>query len=270
MTRLLLLFCFCCWSFFLSAQLMTQPLNIGQQHSFHSSILGEDRALNVYLPSSYHPDSSTTYPVLYVLDGGLDEDFLHISGLTQFGSMPWIQLLPEHIVVGIVNVDRKRDFTYPSTVEEDVRDFPTTGKSAPFIQFIKEEVQPLINKTYPTHQQNTLIGQSLGGLLATQILLEQPELFDQYIIVSPSLWWDAGKLLQKSPTQPTKAPAVYIAVGKEGPIMQQAAKKLYRKLKALPQHQRALTFQYFPKNDHGDVLHLAVYQAFEFLFSPKK
>lgn len=267
--RLLLMVC-CFWTSVLLGQLQTHPLTIGQQHQFHSTILGEERQLNVYLPTHYHPDSSQKYPVIYVLDGGLEEDFLHISGLTQFGSMSWINLLPEVIVVGIVNIDRKRDFTFPTTVEKDQQDFPTTGQSAPFIQFIKEELQPLINKTYPTTGQNTLLGQSLGGLVATQILLEQPDLFDQYIIVSPSLWWDAQSLLKKTPIQAAKAPAVYIAVGKEGPIMQRTAKQLYKKMKALPLHQRAIHFKYFPKNDHGDVLHLATYHAFDYLFPSKK
>ncbi|MGH1335863.1 MAG: alpha/beta hydrolase [Aureispira sp.] len=270
MSRLLLLLIGCCWSFILVAQLQTQPLTIGAQHQLNSTLLGEERQLNVYLPVHYHPDSSHQYPVLYVLDGGLDEDFLHISGLTQFGSLSWINLLPEVIVVGVVNVDRKRDFTFPTTVEQDQQDFPTTGQSAPFIQFIKEELQPLIDQNYPTNGQNTLLGQSLGGLLATQVLFEQPDLFDQYIIVSPSLWWDAQSLLQKTPIQAKKAPAIYIAVGKEGPVMQRTAKQLYKKMKTLPLHQRAIRFKYYPKNDHGDVLHLAAYGAFEFLFLPKK
>lgn len=270
MTRLLCLLFFCWTSSLLPAQTSTQDLVIGQQHRFSSTILQEERLLNVYLPLSYHPDSAHQYPVLYVLDGGLDEDFLHLSGLTQFGSLSWINLLPEVIVVGIINIDRKRDFTFPSTDEQDLKDFPTTGHSAPFIQFIKEEVQPLIEATYTTNGQNTLLGQSLGGLLATQILFEQPDLFHQYIIVSPSLWWDQQSLLKKTPVQAKTPPAIFVAVGKEGPVMQRTAKQLYRKMKALPQHQSAINFQYFPKNDHGDVLHLAAYKAFESLFITKK
>ncbi len=254
----------------LLAQETTQPLTIGQQHRFTSILLGEERQLNVYLPTSYHPDSSQQYPVLYVLDGGLDEDFIHISGLTQFGSLSWINLLPEVIVVGIVNVDRKRDFTYKTSLPDQQMRYPTTGFSAAFIQFLAQEVQPLINRSYRSNGHNTLLGQSLGGLLATQILLEQPDLFDQYLIVSPSLWWDNQSLLQKTPVSPKNPPAVFIAVGKEGRVMRSVAKKLYRKLKALPQQQRAVAFRYFPKHNHGDVLHNAAYKGFEWLFVPKK
>lgn len=133
-----------------------------------------------------------------MLDGSLDEDFIHISGLVQFGSFYWINLVPESIVVGISNVDRKRDFTYPSNNLIDKKELPTSGKSAVFISFIEKELQPLINDKYNTNNTKTLIGRSLGGLLATEILFEKPNLFNNYVIVSPSLWWDDELLLKKN------------------------------------------------------------------------
>lgn len=120
------------------------PLTIGDQLVFHSSVLDQDRTLNVYLPVTYHPDSAHLYPVIYLLDGSMHEDFIHIAGIVQFGSYPWIDLMPECIVVGISNIDRKHDFTYPTTVKQDKEDFPTTGGSAPFIECLSKEIQPLI------------------------------------------------------------------------------------------------------------------------------
>ncbi len=55
-----------------------------------------------------------------------------------------IRILPPSIVVGISNVDRKRDFTLPTTIQKDKEDFPTTGESAKFISFIEKELQPYI------------------------------------------------------------------------------------------------------------------------------
>ena len=109
--------------------------SIGKTISIHSSVLKEERVLNVYLPQDYSADGSKTYPVIYLLDGSKDEDFIHIAGIVQFGSFSWINMLPETIVVGIANVDRKRDFTYPSQNTLDQEEFPTSGKSARFIQF---------------------------------------------------------------------------------------------------------------------------------------
>ena len=242
------------------------PISIGEQVTFHSEILGEDRILNLYLPQGYSPDSLKTYPVIYLLDGSMDEDFIHIAGLVQFGAFSWINLIPETIVVGISNVDRKRDFTYPTTIEQDKLDFPTTGGSANFIDFIEKELQPFIDQNYKTNKVKTIVGQSLGGLLATEILIKKPDLFDNYVIISPSLWWDNESLLSM-PLEPyTTQKSIFIGVGKEGSIMEKDAKALHKKMAKLKSEKVKLYFQFFKEQDHGDVLHLAAYKAFESIF----
>lgn len=242
------------------------PLSIGEKIELKSEILNENRFLNIYLPNGYSKDSLKTYPVIYLLDGSIDEDFIHISGLVQFGSFSWINIIPKSIVVGISNIDRKRDFTFPTNNKKDKKDFPTTGKSEDFINFIEKELQPFIEKNYKTNSVNTLIGQSLGGLLATEILFKNPDLFDNYIIVSPSLWWDDESLLKYTPTLYTSKKSIYIAVGKEGPIMERTAQELFDKLNLQKKKNTKLYFDFFEKQNHGDALHLAVYDAFEKLF----
>ena len=116
--------------------------SIGKTIRLQSAVLNEERTLNVYLPLSYTTDSLKQYPIIYLLDGSQDEDFIHIAGLVQFGSFPWINMLPESIVVGIGNVDRKRDYTYPSQSALDREEFPTSGKSAAFMTFIEKELKP--------------------------------------------------------------------------------------------------------------------------------
>lgn len=238
------------------------PLVIGETLTFHSEILQEERKLNIYLPQNYGADSTKSYPVIYVLDGSLDEDFIHIAGLVQFCSFSWINTLPETIVVGIANVDRQRDFTYPTRHEQDQKDFPTSGKSAAFIDFIAEEVQPQINSQYRTTDSQMLIGQSLGGLLAAEILAKRPELFDQYVIVSPSLWWDDQSLLKQYNSKITSVKSIYIAVGKEGEIMERDAKSLYDTVMEQAGPQLQTHFKFYETKTHGDVLHQAVYDAF--------
>lgn len=247
----------------------TEPLSIGETVGFRSDILDEDRILNIYLPYGYNGDSLKTYPVIYLLDGSIDEDFIHIAGLVQFGSFSWIDMLPESIVVGISNVDRKRDFTFPTMNIQDKKDFPSTGKSEKFISFIEKELQPLIETRYNVGAHKTLIGQSLGGLLATEILMKKPDLFDNYIIVSPSLWWNDGSLLKHNPKAYSSKKSIYIGVGKEGQGMEEAAEALYKKLKLLKNENTDLHFKYFPQHDHGDVLHSAVYNAFDVIFGKK-
>ena len=259
----------------ISAQDKTQNYNseslaIGQQLTLSSEVLDENRILNIYLPSSYEKDTTKKYPVIYLLDGSMDEDFIHIAGLVQFGSFSWINMIPESIVVGISNVHRKRDFTYPTQNDKDKIDFPTTGGSQKFIEFMTKELQPIIDKEYRTNKIKTLIGQSLGGLLATEVLFKRPEIFDNYIIISPSLWWDDGSLLNYTPETYDANKSVYIAVGKEGDIMEKAAKDLYDKLNLSKRENTDLYYNFFEKQNHGDALHLAVYDAFEKIFKNRE
>ena len=246
------------------------PLQIGDRVQLHSKVLSEERILNIYLPHGYSPDSVKTYPVIYLLDGSIDEDFIHIAGIVQFGSYPWINMVPESIVVGVSNVDRKRDFTYPTTNRELKEEFPTTGGSEHFISFIESELQPYVNRHYKVDgTSRTIIGQSLGGLVATEILFKKPDLFDHYIIVSPSLWWDDESLLQYTPVNYTSNKSVFVGVGKEGEIMERVARQLHKKVEASDSKTK-LYFQYFEESDHADVLHIAVYRAFQHMFWKKE
>lgn len=265
-----LLICFICTSFFGMSQEKTTPLSIGETISFESEILGEIRTLNIYLPLNYHPDSAKTYPVIYLLDGSLDEDFIHVAGLVQFGSFSWINMIPETIVVGISNVDRQRDYTFKVKDKTYLENFPTSGGSEKFIEYIEKEVQPKIQDHYKTNESKTLIGQSLGGLLATEILLKHPELFDNYFIISPSLWWDNELLLDFDPKNYTTNKSIYIAVGKEGDIMESEAMGLYLKLLKIKKENTRLFFQFFEEHNHGDVLHQALYDGFLKVFEIEK
>lgn len=256
---------------FVNAQIINQEeFSIGETIEIESKILNENRTINIYLPNNYKKDSLKKYPVLYLLDGSADEDFIHISGLVQFCSFSWINIISESIVVGIGNVDRKRDFTYPSTMEIDRKEFPTSGKSKKFMDFISHELQNLISKNYRITNEKTIIGQSLGGLLVSEILFKRPELFDNYIIISPSLWWDNEKLLKYELAKSFEGKSVYVGVGKEGADMERLAQSLFYKLTLEKKDEIKLFFGYFEGQNHGDTLHLAVYDAFGKLFKKKE
>lgn len=247
-----------------------QPFVLGEIRHIQSEILGEDRLLNIYLPEGYKQDDTTHYPVIYLLDGSANEDFIHIAGLAQFANFEWVNLLPKSIIVGIANVDRRRDFTFPTHDTGDIRLAPTFGGAEKFIGFIEMELQPFIANTYKINNSKTLIGQSLGGLLATEILYKKPYLFTDYIIVSASLWWDKESLLKTKPAilaadykQPT---SVYIAVGNERDDMVTEADKLYKILQSPGKKNLKLHVQHFDKENHATILHRAVYAAFEWQY----
>ncbi len=240
---------------------------LGEVVNLKSDILNENRTLNVYLPHTYHRDPNKKYPVIYLLDGAKDEDFIHVAGLVQFGNFPWVELLPEAIVVGIANTDRKRDFTYPTTVEKDKQEFPTTGGSANFIAFLKNEVVPYIESNYKASETSTIVGQSLGGLLLSEILWKHSKIFDNYIVISPSLWWDKESLLSQKPLRALEPEqAVFIAVGQEGPNMERVARELTQALRKNNEGHAHIHFQYFGQLNHATILHLALYDAFQTLF----
>jgi|SRR5665213_2809257 len=244
-----------------------KPFVLGTIEEIQSTKLSEKRTLNIYLPEGYKENDTTRYPVIYLLDGSADEDFIHICGIVQFFNM--MDMMPKTIVVGIANVDRKRDFTYQTTIEKDKKAYPTTGGSEKFIGFIEQELEPFIEKKYKTNSSRILIGQSLGGLLAVEILYKKPSLFNTYIIVSPSLWWDNESLLLKSPEVLNlsfqQKTTVYIAVGNEGDVMVGDAKRLEKILKKDDKGNLNVVYSYFQDENHATILHQAVYRALEML-----
>lgn len=259
----------------------SKPFVLGVIEEIQSKELGEKRILNIYLPEGYTADDATKYPVIYLLDGSADEDFIHIAGLVQFNSFEWVNQVPKSIVVGIATVDRRRDFTFPTTIEKDKKRYATSGHSDPFIAFIEKELQPFIDKKYKTTDSKTIIGQSLGGLLETEILLKKPTLFNKYVIVSPSIWWNNGSILnlesailQENFSQQTD---IYFAVGKEGltpteipRVMEVDANLLSEKIKASKSKNIKVYFDYFPQENHATILHPAVSNSFRFFYPIKQ
>lgn len=244
-----------------------QKFEIGITEALHSEILKEDRFLNMYFSGEGSIDSisssSQKLPVIYLLDGSKDEDFLHVVGIVQFLTM--MGFMEPTVVVGIANVDRKRDFTFPTTIKEDLEAFPTTGHSSQFIEFLEKEVIPFVQKKYPIQTQGTIVGQSLGGLLATEILLTKPQLFSTYIIVSPSLWWDNESLLIKAPellkTHTFNKTHVIVSVGKEHEVMVKDAETFAGVLQKSGIANLISTYNYMPDEDHATILHNCVYKC---------
>ncbi len=250
---------------------VVEDLKIGEKVTLNSKILNEKRILNIYLPQTY--DKTKTYPVIYILDGSMNEDFLHLVGLQHFFNMQF--KMPDFIIVGIANVDRKRDFTYHTDLKDLQKDYPTTGHSDKFIEFVEKELQPFINKNYKTDKTKYIIGQSLGGLLATEILLNKPELFTHYFIISPSLWWDDESLLNKANSllyaQKDDERFVYVSVGKnEHKTMVKDADSLYQVFKNSGKKNLKLEYNLMTDDNHATILHKSVYEGFLKLFPYKE
>ena len=255
----------------------TDSLTIGVSEKFFSTILNEKRTINIYLPENYNQNDTVKYPVIYILDGGIKEDFFHITGIVQYNTQPWINRFPRSIVVGIENSNRQRDFTFPVSnldflekVGFKKEKFPVYGGSANYISFLENELLPYIRDKFKTNQERTIIGESLAGLMATEILMKHPDLFNTYIISSPSLWWgnevllkDADNLLNEHLKTQIKV-CVIAPNKKEDKMMYNDAKSLYKSVKR--NENISSFFVYLPDELHSTVIHLAVYNAFKMIY----
>lgn len=125
----------------------TKPFVLGVIEEIESKQLAEKRILNIYLPEGYDKNDTVKYPVIYLLDGSADEDFIHIAGLVQFNSFSWVNHMPKSIVVGIANVDRRRDFTYPTTIADDKKNIQQQANPKILSHLLKKNFSHLLKAT---------------------------------------------------------------------------------------------------------------------------
>lgn len=251
----------------LGAQPTGEAFTIGQTFSIHSEVLGEDRPFHVYLPEKYTADGQPV-TVMYLLDGG--SHFHHTSGVVSF--MNKQQLIPDMMVVAIPNTgQRTRDLTPPGVKNErTLQSFPTGGKADSLLAFFEKELIPYIDGTYNTSPFRLLVGHSFGGLFAVHSMVNQPNLFNGYIAISPSLWWDDQHLVDQ-----TKAffesgkyfeGFFYMTMGNEGGSMLGGAMKLAALLEEHPTPNFKWDFQLMEEENHGTVPHRSTYDGLEFIF----
>lgn len=186
------------------ARAQPEPFRIGEKATLSSTILGEKREVWVHVPRNLEKAKTTErFPVVYVLDG--DQHFHSLSGLVhQLSATNGNTLCPEMIVVAILHPDRTRDLT----VTHDTVGFAVdpgfarhSGGAEKFTAFLGQELFPFIEAQYPTAPYRTLVGHSLGGMLVVNTLLNHPHLFDAYVALDPSLWWDEQLLVKQARTR---------------------------------------------------------------------
>jgi uncharacterized protein len=192
MKRTLILIIFLVIAAFTNAQ-NENKIVIGKTDTIFSKILNEKRKILVYTPNLTSPSNvpNQRYPVLYLLDG--EAHFVSTVGLVQqLSQANGNAVLPEMIVVGITNTNRFRDLTPSAT---------GTGGGNNFMKFIETELMPHIESTYNTAPYKVLVGHSLGGLTAIDVLTRNANLFNAYIAIDPSMWFENEIFLQNAITQ---------------------------------------------------------------------
>jgi predicted alpha/beta superfamily hydrolase len=199
------------------------------------------------------------------------------------------------IVVGILHPDRRKDLT-PTHVAVDPPFLAagagkTTGGGEAFIAFLERELLPYIDKKYPTQPHKTLIGHSLGGLTVMQIFVHHTRLFNAYVCLDPSMWWDNQTLLKETngalETRRFAGTSLYLGIANTAngglkpaqvltdttaaTLHMRSALTLQRYLEQHPHNGLRYRGKYYPDDSHMSVPFIAEYDALRFLFgaSPK-
>ncbi|MEO6686351.1 MAG: alpha/beta hydrolase-fold protein, partial [Dyadobacter sp.] len=260
--------------------------------SIDSKILHENRKIWVYVPNSGTNDiySKQHYPVVYLLDG--DAHFYSVVGMIQqLSSVNGNTICPEMIVVGIPNTDRTRDLT-PTHVAVDAPYMDSnfsksSGGGEQFTSFIEKELIPYIDSAYPTQAYRMLIGHSFGGLLVMNTLIHHPGLFNSYVAIDPSMWWDKQQFLSQTKAaleqQSFQGRSLFLGIantmdpGMDTLKVQKDTASPSRHIRSIlalnkyliHNNQNLLKFKskYYIDDDHGSVPLIAEYDALHFIFS---
>ncbi|GGG49689.1 alpha/beta hydrolase [Bizionia arctica] len=166
----------------------SDPIPEHDSFKIESIEVNETRTINVWTPEDYN-ETDISYPVLYMPDGGIEgEDFPHIANT--IAKLVKNESIPPIILVGIANTDRHRDLTGFSDTEYDKQYAPQTDGAKNYRAFISDELFQEIGNRYRVTDRKGLVGESLAGLFVVETLFLTPDLFDFYIAMDPSLWWN--------------------------------------------------------------------------------
>ncbi|WP_262694190.1 alpha/beta hydrolase [Kordiimonas aquimaris] len=254
-----------------SAQTQLHEVTIPGTQSLlvHSNIINRDYKISVSLPEEYDAKSNKKYPVLLVLDGNS-----YFATTVQSYRVQRIgNDVPPLVIVGIEYPTLRRDewlvrrageFTHTKVADFDKSyteqyGMPvTSGEGATFMRVINEEIIPMIEKQYPVSSDRALFGHSLGGLFATNSLLDSNRTFSRYIISSPSLWWDDEVAFKWAEAYDNKNnvlnATVMLSVGSlEGPQMVPPMERMSIVLKASQYEGLDITTHVFDNETHLSV-----------------
>lgn len=239
-----------------------------QTLELRSAILAEKRRVHVYAPPAGLA-GSRPLPTLYLLDGGTAEDFPHVATtidtLLRDGSIAPLRL------VGIENTQRRRDVTPATSVATDREIAPQVGGSAAFRAFLREELIPTIESRFGAAPRRALLGESLAGLFVVETVLVEPKLFDDFIAISPSLWWNDREYVrsahERARNQDFADRRVYLTAANEEGIAEETA-ELAAALREATGHTLILHHVPRPDLEHGTIFRAVEAEVYRTLFTP--
>ncbi len=281
--------------FFISAAVSAQTHNtitIGNLDSVYSTVLHENRKIWISLPDTSSPDGifyPERFPVVYLLDGD-ENTFASVAVmLKQMGSGGGNTSFPKMILVGVPNTNRSRDLTptrakfIPAQVGIPASQ---SGGGENFISFIEKELMPHIDSVYPTAPYRLLMGHSFSALIAMHILINYPALFNAYLAIDPSMWWDEQHLLKQAEEVLQKkmftGRSLFLAVANTmekgmdtiqvkhdtdfSSLHIRSLLQLGHYLSSSKKNELAFNWKYYPDYGHGPVTLIAQYDGLRSIF----
>jgi len=227
----------------------------------------EKRTIHVYVPPAYATDTSSRYPVIYLLDGESAFNDLEAQGpewqVDEVINAAAANGQPTVIVIAI-NEAKDRDAEYTPWINED----NPKAHGADFAKWLVTDLKSWVDSNYRTQTlptATTIGGISRSGMMAYYILMAHPEVVGNALIQSPSMWVDYDRLMamQLSENQ-LKDKKIMISVGaKEGGIMIPQARDVFKKFEALGLKEPQLRFEIIPGEGHW---HLTWRKSFALMY----
>lgn len=249
-----------------TAEVTAGPFSLGNRVSIDSKVLSTERELQVLLPENYDANSTSTYPVIYLIDG--DYNFHGVSGMLDLLANKG-QLIPDVILVGIADKGTSQYHEYMTPSVFDSKAKPSKGKAAEFIRFITTEVKPYIENNFRTAENSTLVGHSMGGLFVLNMLLEQPSAFNNYVAISPSVWVADQGIVAKAKEKLTNAQhkpvSLYLSLGDETRMGQY---DLINTLDLTQPNTIDWQFKHYPDENHNSVGIIALRDSLKSIYKP--
>lgn len=269
---LFVLFVFCSG---VKAQNTDNRITAAEIITIHSGILNEDRKLYICKPAEGAIYAPAAYPVLYLLDG--EAQTRMVAGQVSYLSESY-PVIPKMIVVGIGNTDRTRDLTpnhsiigFDGKPDTSANAFgKTSGGGENFMQFIRQEVMPYVEKNYHPAPYKIFSGHSLGGLMMFYSLLTHPDMFNAYIAISPSLFWDKQWTINQASEKWKPGTALnkilFFSDGNEGGQFHTDVLSMDSLLKKIKPQNLKFKYVYYPEESHISEPVKAFYDGIRFIY----
>jgi len=260
------------FSFFeISAQ---EPIIIGRYDTIFSEVYNESRVLRISVPTDIAKGKQEKYPVVFVLDGAN-----HIYPLTgmihRFSFDEGCEVTPEMIIVGVETKNRYKELV-PSFEDDN------------FSRYIEDELIPFIDKNYPTMPYRIFIGHSLGGLRVVHTALYQPDLFNAYIAVDPSLgakneWYEIADrkidsfelgnnkmFVAMAQTMPQSMVQDLISIKKDTTGVSNHMRKIMEFSELMSSKDtlgKTFKWKFYPDETHSSITQIGMYDGLKFIYN---